>query len=108
MLVAIAVVAGEMEGEARALLVVAVTLCLVGDVALLGRSERRFLAGLRVFALGHVAYAVTALPVGVSWPRLAMAFPVLVVLLGFQVGTECCRGAPPRGTFDVRRGRRTR
>ena len=96
-LLLIAVLAGEMESEARALLVVAVTLCLIGDVALLGRSERRFLAGLTAFALGHIAYAVTALSVGVSWPRLAVAFPVLVVLLGVQVGTGMLSGARRHG-----------
>ena len=39
LLVGIAAVAGEMEGAARVALVVAVVLCLAGDVALLGDSE---------------------------------------------------------------------
>ena len=74
-LVLIAALAGEMAGDARAALVVAVLLCLVGDVALLGRSDRHFLAGLSAFALGHLAYVVTALFVGVSWPRLGRRLP---------------------------------
>jgi uncharacterized membrane protein YhhN len=96
-LVAIAASAGDMDGQARAALVVAATFCLAGDVALLGRSDRRFLAGLATFAVGHVAYVVTALLVGVSWPRLAVAFPVLAVLLGFQVVTRMLPGALRRG-----------
>jgi uncharacterized membrane protein YhhN len=95
-LVAIAAVAGEMAGEARAALVVAVVLCLVGDVALLATSEARFLLGLGAFAVGHVAYIVTALFVGVSWPELAAAFPVLAVLLGVQAATRMLQGARRR------------
>jgi uncharacterized membrane protein YhhN len=96
-LVAIAAVAREMAGDARVALVVAALLCLAGDVALLGHSDERFLAGLSAFALGHIAYVVTAFLVGVSWPRLAVAFPVVVVLLGFQVVTRMFDGALRRG-----------
>lgn len=96
-LVVIAAVAGEMAGDARAALVVAAVLCLAGDVALLGDSDSRFLLGLSAFAAGHVAYVVTALLVGVSWPRLAIAFPVLAVLLGFQAGTRMLPGARRHG-----------
>jgi uncharacterized membrane protein YhhN len=92
-LVAVAAVAGEMAGDARVFLVIAALCCLAGDVALLGDSDERFLAGLSAFALGHVAYVVTALLVGVSWPRLAVAFPVLAVLLGFQAVTRMLDGA---------------
>jgi uncharacterized membrane protein YhhN len=96
-LVAIAAVAGEMAGDARAALVVAALLCLAGDVALLGGSNERFLTGLSAFALGHIAYVVSALLIGVSWPRLAVAFPILVVLLGFQVVTRMLDGARRHG-----------
>ena len=97
LLVGIAAVAGEMDGAARVALVVAVLLCLAGDVALLGDSDERFLVGLGAFALGHVAYVVTALLVGVSWPRLAVAFPVLAALLGFQAVTRMLPGALRHG-----------
>jgi uncharacterized membrane protein YhhN len=96
-LAAVAAFAGEMAGDARATLFVAVVLCLGGDVALLDRSEERFLVGLAAFAVGHVAYIATALLVGVSWPRLAAAFPVLAVLLGFQAATRILPGARGRG-----------
>jgi uncharacterized membrane protein YhhN len=93
LLVLIAAAVGEMAGDARAALVVAVVLCLIGDVALLGDSDEHFLVGLAAFALGHVAYVVTALLVGVSWPRLAVAFPVLAALLGFQAVSRMLPGA---------------
>jgi uncharacterized membrane protein YhhN len=96
-LVAVAALAGDMAGDARAVLVVAVAFCLAGDVALLGTSERRFLVGLSTFAFGHLAYIVTALLVGVSWPRLAWGFPVLAALLGFQAMTGMLAGAARRG-----------
>jgi uncharacterized membrane protein YhhN len=96
-LVAIAALAGEMDGGARTALVVAVILCLIGDVALLGDSEGRFLAGLGSFAAGHVAYVVTALMVGVSWPRLAVALPFLAVLFGFRFVTRTIPGARASG-----------
>jgi uncharacterized membrane protein YhhN len=96
-LVAVAALAGDMAGDARAALVVAAVLCLAGDVALLGDSEKRFLLGLSAFAAGHVAYIVTALIVGVSWPRLAWAFPVLASLLWFQARTRMLAGASRRG-----------
>ena len=75
----------------------AVGCCLVGDVALLGREERSFLVGLGAFALGHLAYTATVLAVGVSWPRLAIAFPFLAAVLVFQTVTGMlpvggCRG----------------
>ena len=97
MLVAIAGLAGEMDGAARAALVVAAVLSLVGDVALLGDSEERFLLGLSAFALAHLAYVATALLVGVSWPRLAIAFPVLAALLGFQAITRIVSGTLRHG-----------
>jgi uncharacterized membrane protein YhhN len=96
-LVALAAFAGEMAWDARATLVSAVVLCLAGDVALFERSEKRFLLGLAAFAVGHVAYIVTALLAGVSWPRLAAAFPVLAILLGFQAATRILPGAKRRG-----------
>ena len=97
LLVAIAAVAGDMAGDARAALVVAVVLCLAGDVALLGDGGARFLGGLGAFALGHGAYVATALLVGVSWPRLAIAFPFLAVLLGVQAASGMLPGARRHG-----------
>jgi uncharacterized membrane protein YhhN len=97
LLVAIAATAGEMAGDARAALVVAVVCCLAGDVALLDDGDRRFLAGLGAFALGHAAYVATALLVGVSFPRLAVAAPVLAALVAFQLGSGMLPGARRAG-----------
>jgi uncharacterized membrane protein YhhN len=96
-LVLVAAVAGEMDGGARIALVVAVVLCLVGDVALLGDSDERFLLGLGAFAAGHVAYTVTALVIGVSWPRAAVAVPVLALLLAFEARSRMFNGARRAG-----------
>ena len=96
-LVAIAAVVGDMEGAARAALIVAVVLCLVGDVFLLRDDDTSFLAGLGSFALGHGAYVVTALIIGVTWPRLAWAFPFLAVVLGVQTVSQMLPGARRHG-----------
>jgi uncharacterized membrane protein YhhN len=96
-LVAIAAVAGDMEGGARAALVVAVVLCLAGDVFLLRDDDTSFLAGLGSFALGHGAYVVTAVLIGVDWPRLAWAFPFLAAVLGVQAVTQMLPGAKRQG-----------
>jgi uncharacterized membrane protein YhhN len=89
--------AGGVHGSYAALIVVALVLSAAGDVLLLARSKRAFLAGLGSFLLAHLAYAaafapistrpVIFLPVVVAsvagvlawlWPRLgSMRLPVL-------------------------------
>ena len=63
---------------------VALALCLTGDVALLDSTETRFLVGLGAFLLGHVAYVWAVLetptPAGFPW-LLLLAVPAVVVLL---------------------------
>jgi uncharacterized membrane protein YhhN len=93
----IAATVGEMASDARAALVVAVVLCLAGDIFLLRDDDTSFLAGLGSFALGHGAYVVTALLIGVTWPRLAWAFPFLAVVLGVQTMTQMLPGAKRHG-----------
>ena len=96
-LLAVAAFAGQMDGAARAALIVAVVLCLAGDVFLLRHDDRSFLAGLCSFALGHAAYVVTALIVGVTWPRLAWALPFLAFMLAVQAVTKMLPQARRRG-----------
>jgi uncharacterized membrane protein YhhN len=96
-LVVIAAVVGDMAGDARIALIVAIVLCLAGDVFLLRDDDTSFLAGLGSFALGHGAYVVTALLIGVTWPRLAWAFPFLLAVLGFQTATKMLAGARRHG-----------
>lgn len=97
LLLAIAATAGEMDGAERGWLVAAVAVCLVGDALLLGDSEMRFLGGLGAFAAGHVAYVVTALLVGVTSPRLLIAVPFLVALLGYRFVGSVVPGARAAG-----------
>ncbi len=100
----------------------------LGDVALLGRSSRAFLAGLGAFLVGHVAYVigiaqlvpparwteagmVGLLPIVVGlgalaflWPRLgALRMPVIVyvaAIIAMVVAALAARDAmpAPRGT----------
>lgn len=96
-LVLIAAGVGSLDGLERIALVVAVLCCLAGDVALLGSGSERFLAGLSAFALGHVAYVVTALGVGVDVRRALLALPALAVLFGFRFVTQTIPAARRAG-----------
>jgi uncharacterized membrane protein YhhN len=83
------------------LLLLALVLCLAGDVLLLAQGDGRFLAGLSAFLLGHLAYAVLFLHLGLPSGWWAVAAGVgLLGLLSFGVriiraafGTEGPAGA---------------
>lgn len=60
-------------------LVVGLVACLVGDVCLLSRAPKWFLAGLGSFFAGHVAYAVAFGMRGVDLTVATIAGAVLVV-----------------------------
>ena len=82
-------------------LLLALVLCLAGDVLLLAEGDGRFLAGLSAFLLGHLAYAVLFLHLGLAAGWWALAAVVgLLGLLSFGVriiraafGTEGPAGA---------------
>lgn len=96
LLVAVAAAAGAPDGGVRAALVIGAILGLVGDVALLGNTEARFMAGLGAFALGHLAYAAAALQVGWSaWALVGVAF--MVALLAFRFVSRILPGARQMG-----------
>jgi uncharacterized membrane protein YhhN len=97
LLVALAATAGDADAGVRAALVVAAVCGLAGDVALLGRSELAFLAGLGSFAVGHLAYAAAATAGGLSWPRMLLAVPFLAALLGHRFVKETVPGARRAG-----------
>ena len=67
-------------------LLIGLVLCLIGDVLLLGRSDRHFLAGLIAFLLAHVAYiaAFRRIPGEgpIWWGVIAIAVLGGVVILG--------------------------
>jgi uncharacterized membrane protein YhhN len=66
-------------------LLVGLVLCLVGDVVLLGRSDRAFLGGLIAFLLAHVAYiaAFRRIPgeAPIWWGVVAIAVVVVAVIV---------------------------
>ena len=97
LLVVVAATAGSPEPVVRVALVVAVLFGLVGDIALLGDSEARFMAGLGAFAVGHAAYVVAALGVGWSWRHALIAVPFMAVLLGWRFLPETAPGARRAG-----------
>ncbi len=97
LLVAVAAVAGDLDGAARAALVVGAAMGLVGDVALLGEGESAFMAGLGAFAVGHLSYAVAAVLIDVDpiWAVPGLVF--IGALLGFRFVGRTLPGARRHG-----------
>jgi len=60
--------------------VVALVFSLIGDMALMGRTNRAFLVGLSAFLLGHVAFVVAFVLRGLSWPYAVAALPLLALV----------------------------
>lgn len=77
-LLAAAAASGATEQPGGWWLLVALAFGLLGDVMLLGTSERRFQAGLGAFLVGHLAYLVCFLVIGFDAPAWTVA-GVLVV-----------------------------
>lgn len=75
--------------------VIALVLCLVGDVALLPRIDR-FVVGLGAFLLGHLAFIVAFVVHGVDEIRLTGLAFVAAGLLIATVGMVIVRGATDR------------
>lgn len=67
-LIAVALVGGATDHPAGRWLLVGLVLCLAGDVFLLSDSEPAFLGGLTSFLLGHLAYVVAFLSLGLGEP----------------------------------------
>lgn len=93
LLVAVATTWGDAPGDVRTWLVVGAVLGVVGDVALLDAGERAFLVGLTAFALGHLAYAVAAVRLGVDAVWMVPGVLVMVALLGYRFLTRTVAGA---------------
>ncbi|NGN93420.1 lysoplasmalogenase [Nocardioides sp. KC13] len=80
------------DGEAAAWwLLVALFFGMLGDISMIGASTRRFLGGVGLFFVGHLAYAVTFLTLGLDAPTwswvgfaaaIALAIPMGRVLHG--------------------------
>lgn len=97
LLVGVAATWGDAPGDVRAWLVVGAVLGVVGDVALLDAGERAFLVGLSAFALGHLAYAVAAVLLGVEAAWMVPGVVAMVVLLGYRFLTRTVAGARRAG-----------
>lgn len=70
----------------------ALALGLVGDVALLGDSEARFLAGLGAFLVGHLAWVAAFVAAGLESPVLGLV-GCLVVVVALVLGRAIVPGA---------------
>ena len=74
--------------------VVALVLCLIGDVSLM---RDRFIPGLAAFLLGHIAFAVMFVIVGLRSTALAGLAVLIAALLGAGVAPHVLRGARAQG-----------
>jgi uncharacterized membrane protein YhhN len=93
--VAIAATAGGPTG-ATVCAVVALTLCLIGDVALLHAVDQ-FVVGLGAFLLAHLAFIVMFAIRGFDrWPMAGVAIAASALLLG-TVAIPIVRGATAKG-----------
>lgn len=64
--IATALFAGALESPYGQWILAGLALSMLGDVLLIGRSRKAFMAGLVAFLLGHVAYVVAFLVLGVK------------------------------------------
>ena len=84
--VALALQAGALDSAYGVTVLVALLLCMLGDLLLIPEAVGPlFLAGLVSFLLGHLAFGVAFIVLGVSWPvvgvsALALLVPALLVL----------------------------
>ena len=85
-LIAVALVGGAATTTPGPWLLVALVLCLAGDVFLLGDSEKAFLGGLSSFLLGHLAYVVVFVELGFAEP--AWGLIGLMALIAVLIATR--------------------
>lgn len=96
LLVGVAATTGSPSMSVRVLLVAGALFGVVGDVALLGATEARFMVGLAAFAAGHLGYTAAALRVGMStWALVGVA--VMAMLLAYRFATRIVPGARREG-----------
>jgi len=77
-------------------LLLALALCLVGDVMLLGDGPSRFVAGLAAFLLGHLAYVAAFVASGLAAPALAVV-GLVVLVASLVLGRGILPGARAEG-----------
>ena len=82
-LVGVAAAAGAGGSTPGRWLLVGLVLCLAGDVVLLGDTEAAFLGGLSAFLLGHLAYVVSFVTLGLAqaaWGLIGLMALIAVLL----------------------------
>lgn len=85
-LIAVTLAVGAGAHATGPLLLVALVFGLLGDVMLLGETSGRFLAGLAMFLVGHLAYVACFAELGLPHP--AWSWACLAALLGMLVVTR--------------------
>ena len=95
-LLSVALLAGASDTASGRWVLLALVLGLVGDVLLLEDTPERFLGGLVAFLLGHLAYVVAFVTVGLDRPVLGW-LGLLVVLVALVVGRRILPGAVSSG-----------
>ena len=78
-LIALAEAAGAGDHRAGVWLLVALFFGMLGDVALLGNTQARFLGGVGMFLLGHLAYVVCFVELWAPTPWLVGAAAIFLV-----------------------------
>ena len=86
LLAATAAALGAGSTPAGRWLLVALAFGWLGDLALLGSSRGRFLAGVAAFLVGHLAYLVCFATLGLPWP--VWSWLGVLVLLAVMVATR--------------------
>lgn len=84
----VALVLGSATTQTRHWLLIAIVLCALGDVFLLGEGEGRFRAGLAAFLLGHLAYIAAFLAHGLdrpAWSVVGIAILSAALVLGRRI-----------------------
>ncbi len=93
--IAVAALADGPDG-ATIITIVALALCLIGDVALLPAVDR-FVVGLAAFLLGHIAFIAMFVSRGLDrWPLAGVGIVGCALLLG-SVAAPIVRGAAKKG-----------
>ena len=108
-LIVVALVLGAADTSAGLWLLVALALGLAGDVFLLGDSDTRFRLGLAAFLVGHVAFVVSFVrlgldPAGWAWAAWAVLFVCLLATRQVAPATYLRSGwalAAPVGLYTI-------
>ena len=83
LLIGVALSVDAAHPDVRAAVVVALVLCLVGDVLLMLPGQDWFVFGLGAFLVAHLAYVVAFWLDGVSWGALAVGAAVVAAAVAW-------------------------